>query len=529
MAKCYTIREAKELWDYAKKKYLSQPTRYGYPDLKELTHNLSDDIFRKTGVRMVPEEVARLLATPKSVKPRTKNLLLADRNRAQMLRQARNFVAGQERSVLNRFFTGTYQFPYSAKVFGHSAALHFTHAWPYAFDPLMWRGFGKSWVDSLKSMSESQARRISQDIMLDPKFDEKITSGLPIDPRKVYDDVQHRAGFFGKLGRMLSHSFLGLKELRSFGWDAIMDGAPEHLKTDELKRRASIQVAHMTGAPGPAAALALSGKFGAVARGIEFAPSLDVARVMRPVDLLQSGQIIGRHAMNSLPVVGDSMRKFWGEASPEARYIARYNTLQWARIAGVGASMLFLNQMLLKHFFGSDENINVSPTGFDEPDWLAGKAPDGHILAATGGEVSMIRTLVRMIAHPKQAPTIFGNYALGKVHPFINFVGTLMKGYGFGGTDVPAPFGNAPSDFFHWAEFVTSELGPIFTEEGIHEFAKGMTEQTGVPEEFNAKVLRSLRNAALVMIPTFLGMHYYKPSVEPKGSRGKGKRPVYSG
>ena len=141
----------------------------------------------------------------------------------------------------------------------------------------------------------------------------------------------------------------------------------------------------------------------------------------------------------------------------------------------------------------------------------------------------MIRTLVRMIAHPKQAPTIFGNYALGKVHPFINFVGTLMKGYGFGGTDVPAPFGNAPNDFFHWAEFVTSELGPIFTEEGIHEFAKTMTDQTGVPEDFNAKVLRSLRNAAFVMIPTFLGMHYYKPEVEPKGSRGKGKRPVYSG
>jgi hypothetical protein len=524
---CYTIRDAKELWDYAKEKYLKQPGRYGYPDFKELTTRLSDDIYKRTGVRMVPEEVAKVLATPKAVKPRSKNLLLADRNRQQMLRQARDFVAGTEKSPLNRFFTGAYQAPYSLKVFGHSTALHGTHAWPYAFDPVMWKGFGKTWVDSIKSMSESQARAIGQRIMLDPRFDEKITSGLAADPRKIYDDVQHRAGFFGKIGRMLSHSFLGLKELRGFGWDAVMDGAPEHLKTDELRKRASTYVNHMTGAPGPSAALALSGKFGKAARGIEFAPSLDVARVMRPVDLLQSSQILARHNLNKLPVIGDTLRKVWSDASPEARYIAGYNVRQWIRIAAVGSSILLLNQMLLKHFFGSDENVNVGD--FDSPDWASIKAPDGSILNPTGGETSMIRTVVRMAMNPKQAPTIFGNYALGKVHPFINFVGTMMKGYGFGGTDVPAPFGNAPNDFYHWAEFVTAELGPIFTEEGIHEFSKSMADQTGVPEEFNAKVLRSLRNAVFVMIPAMLGAHYYKPSTEPKGSRGKGKRPVYSG
>lgn len=527
MAKCYTIKEAKELWDYAKKKYLSQPNRYGYPDFKELTNKLSDDIYRKTGVRMVPEEVARLLATPKTVKARTKNLLLADRNRQQMLRQARDFVAGQERSPLNRFLRGAYQAPYSAKVGFHSVALHMTHAWPYAFDPLMWRAFGKTWVHSMKVLSESQARAIGQGIMLDPRFDEKVTSGLAVDPRKIYDDVNHRAGFFGKLGRMLGNSFLGLKELRSMGWDAIMDNAPEHLKTDELRKRASINVNHMTGAPGPFASRALSGKSGEALRAISFAPSLDVARVMRPVDLGQSAGILLRHNLNKTPLAGDALRKFWGDASPEARYLAGYNTRQWIRIAMVGSSMLMLNQMLLQHFFGSDENINLGD--FDEPDWASLKAPDGTIINPTGGETSLIRTLVRMGMHPKQAPTIFGNYALGKVHPFINFVGTLMKGYGFGGTDVPAPFGNAPNDFAHWAEFVGAELGPIFSEEGIHKFSQEMTDQTGIPRSFNEKVLRSFGKAVLVSIPIFLGMHSYKPSVEPKGSRGKGKRPVYSG
>jgi len=475
---------------------------------------------------MVPEEVARLLATPKSVRLRTKNLLLADRNRAQMLRQARTFVEGTERSPLNRFFRGFYQAPYSLKVVGHQAALHGTHAWPYAFDPLMWKAYGKTWADSWRSMSESEARRIKQSIMLDPRFDEKVTSGLPIDPRKIYDDIQHRSGFFGKLGRMLSNSFLGLKELRSMAWDAAWDSAPEHLRTDELRRRISINVAHMTGAPGPSAALALSGKFGEFARGVSFAPSLDVGRVMRPVDLGQSVTTLARHNLNKVPVVGDQLQKLWRDASPEARYMAGYNTRQWIRIALTGTSLLMLNQLLLTHFFGSDEKINLGD--FDSPDWGSAKGPDGSILNPTGGETSMIRTLIRMGMHPKQAPTIFGNYALGKVHPFINFVGTLMKGYGFGGTDVPAPFGKAPADTAHWLEFVTAELGPIFTEEGIHKFAEEMSQDTGVPADFNEKVLRSFGKAVLVMIPAMLGTHYYQPTVTPKGQRGKGHRPVYT-
>jgi hypothetical protein len=523
---CYTIKEAKELWDYAKERYLKQPGRYGYPDFKELTHKLSDDIYAKTGVRMVPEEVARLLATPKSVKPRTKNLLLADRNRAQMLRQARTFVEGTEKSPLSRFFRGFYQAPYSLKVMGHQAALHGTHAWPYAFDPMMWKDYGKTWVDSWRSMSESNARQIGQSIMLDPRFDEKVTSGLAVDPRKIYDDIQHRSGFFGKLGRMLSNSFLGLKELRSMAWDAVWDGAPEHLRTDELRRRISINVSHMTGAPGPSAARALSGGFGEAARGVTFAPSLDVARVMRPVDFAQSVEILARHNLNKAPLVGAQLRKLWGDASPEARYVAGYNTRQWIRIAMVGSSLLMLNQLLLTHFFGSDEKVNLGD--FDSADWGSAKAPDGSIFNPTGGETSMIRTFVRMGMHPKQAPQIFGNYALGKVHPFINFVGTLLKGYGFGGTDVPAPFGKAPNDFWHWAEFITAELGPIFTEEGIHKFAEEMHQETGVPAEFNKQVLLSFAKALMVMIPSMVGAHYYKPNYTPKGQRGKGKRPIYT-
>lgn len=529
MATCYTIKEAKELWDYAKKKYLSQPDRYGYPDFKELTNKLSDDIYRKTGVRMVPEEVARLLATPKAVKARTKNLLLADRNRQQMLRQARDFVAGQERSPLGKFFRGAYQAPYTLKVLGHSAALHGTHAWPYAFDPATWKIVGKTWVDSWKAMNPHQARRIAQEIMLSPTFDEKITSGLAADPRKIYDDVQHRQGFFGAVGRMTANSFMGLKELRSMMWDRIWSDVPDHLKTDEMRRRISINVNHMTGAPGPYAARALSGKAGETLRGLLFAPSLDVARVMRPVDLGQSLKVGIRHELNvNTPrIIGDKLAKVWGDASPEARYMAEYNTKQWTRIAATAGSMLLANQLMLKYLWHSDENVNV--TDFNEPDWGSAKAPDGSIFQPTGGEIPMVRTLLRMLTNWKQAPQIFGTYALHKVHPFLDLVATLGTGYGFGGAEIPAPFGQAPADAVHWAEFIFSELGPISTEQGVHTFAKKMTEQTGVPEDFNVKLLKAIYSAALISIPAVLGAHYYKPTTEPKGSRGKGKHPVYSG
>lgn len=519
---CYTIKEAKELWDYAKDKYLKQPGPHGYPDFKELTNNLSDDIYRTTGRRVVPEEVAKMLATPKAVRGQRQTLLLADRNRQRALRQARDFVAGQEQSPLERFLRGAYQAPYAGKVVGHQAALHMTHAWPYAFDPLMWKNFGKSWLHSWQSMSESNARGIAQSIMLDPRFDEKVNSGLSVDPRKVYDDVQHRAGFWGKLGRMLGNSFLGLKELRSMGWDTIYDRAPEHLRTQELRDLISNNVNHMTGAPGRSAALALSGKFGEAARGIAFAPSLDVARVMRPVDLLQSGQTMVRHYINQAPLIGEQMRKLWHEASPEQQFVAKENIKQWMRIAGTGATILYLNHLLLKHFFGNTgEDVNV--TDPFSPDWGAAKAPDGSILQATGGEVPLMRMVIRSVAHPKEAPNIVGNYILGKLHPFLASAYVLAKGWGFGGEDVPAPFGAGPPTAAKWAEFLLSEFGPISTEEGIHEFAKRMSNETGVPEDFASKFIKSLAVAAAVSVPAALGTHYYKPTVTPKGSRGGGR------
>jgi hypothetical protein len=532
---CYTIKEARDLWDYAKETYLKQPRPYatkaqikagldagGYPDFKELTQKLSDDIWKATGGkrRIVPEEVARILNTPKTATKVRKNLLLTDRNRMQMLHQAANFVTGTERSPLMKFVTGVYHAPYAAKIAYHSAALHGTHAWPYALDPLMWKAVGKTWVESWKSMSPSNARAIGQGIMLSPKFDEEITSGLAADPRKIYDDVQQKAGFWGKLGQLGSNSFLGLKHLRQIAWEFHESRVPDYLKTDEMRLRISNHVNHMTGAPGREAARALSGNIGKTFRAIAFAPSLDVARVMRPVDLIHSGGIGFQEAMNKAPMIGDQLRKVWGQASPEARWMARENMKQWARIAAVGGSILAMNDLALQYLFGNNERINWDD--IEGPDLLAPKAPDGSILQATGGEVPMIRAIARSVRHPSQAPMVMGNYMMGKLNPFLSTGATLAKGWGFGGTDVPAPFGQKEATLGNWAEFLLSELGPISTEEGVHEFAQQMDDQNGIGLDLNTRLLRAILKSALVIVPAVMGTHYYKPTTTPRSSRSGG-------
>lgn len=536
---CFTRKEAKDLWDYAKATYLSQPKFdpvsgefKGYMDFRELTNQLSDDIFKATGGqrRIVPEEIAKLIATPKAIRNARNNLLMADRERVSVLNQARHFVSGEEKTPLARFAQGAFQAPYTAKVLAHGPALHMTHAWPYFFDPAMWKDFGKTWVNAWKAINPSQARAAQERIMMNPRFDQQVKSGLAVDPRKIYDDVQQRAEYWGDtLGKVLgkniggkiargaaavaeatSHSFMGLKELRQAQWDAMYDTVPEHLRTGEMDDLISLNINHMTGAPGPMGQRGLSSTaLGKGARGVMFAPSLDVARIMRPVDLLKSLGVEARKNLNQLPGIGEKLRKAWGDASPEQKWIARYNMKQWARIAGVFSGMLYMNHLLLKNFFGSKDDINVSDPF--KGDWMAPKGPNGRIWQATGGQIPLTRTITRSVINPTKAPEALGNYLIGKLHPALSLAKGIYTGKTFGGEPTPWAKGG-----MGWTEYLTAELGPIATEDGIHEFAKQMSAQNGAPESHNRSFLESVVRAGLVTIPAAAGTHTYNPNERKK-------------
>jgi len=261
--------------------------------------------------------------------------------------------------------------------------------------------------------------------------------------------------------------------------------AGEHLWTDTMKKQIANHINHMTGASPEV-------RVPEVARAIAFAPSLDIARVKRITDF------------------GKAVGNAWNSASPETQFMARQNMKQWSRIAATVGSMLYLNQLMLKHFFGSKEDINVKDPF--KPDWMAGKGPNGRVWQFTGGQIPMIRAAIRIARRPSQAGPALGDYLMGKLNPTLQIARTFVTGKTFG-TDVPAPVGKGPGGVGNWLEFGASELGPISTEEGIREFSQQMSNQNGLPQEHNADILRAFYKAGLVTIPAIIGTHTYQPQV----------------
>lgn len=480
---CYGIKKAKALWDYAKANYVDNGR---ITDFRELTNTLSDDLLRATGKRIVPEDIAKLLATPKTVRVAREKLLLTDYNRRAALNQARQFVAGTEKSPMARFIKTAYEAPYAAKVVGHGPALHMTHAWPYFFDPLMWRDFARTWVNAWKAMKPSNARAISESITLDPRFDQKVNSGLAVDPRKIYDDVNRRSGFWGKLGEMTSNGFIGLKQLRSAAWDSIYDTVPDHLKTKEMDQAISNYVNHMTGASPEV-------RVPEAVRAAMFAPSLDIARIKRVSDFTES-----------------AVRGAWQKSNPEQRFIARQNMKQWTRIAATYSALMYANQLMLKHFFGSKEDVNANNPF--KGDWLAFKGPNGRVLQATGGQIPMIRAATRAVAEPKKAGSALGDYLMNKLNPALSIAKGIRTGESFGHEPLPFPLGKGEPTAGNWLTYATAELGPIATEDGIKEFSKRMSDQNGLSQDQNAKFLDAFWRAGVVTIPSAFGMHSYEPT-----------------
>ncbi len=525
---CFTIANGKLVWNYAKKVIDDELAKGRVIEFPELAKQIADGI-RKVNPqsKLVEEDIARLISMPKSVRVAREDLIVRDKVRQTTRRAAKDFVEGTEETPASSLLKLGYQLPYATKVAGHTFALMMTHGWTAALDPLAWKHFGPSWVNSVKSMSESNARALAQSIQSSKLYPKQLRSKLAVDPGKVTDDMQRRAEYWGsgavgqwfnktlvgrgiaKLGEMASNSFLGLKELRQKMWEDLYTKAPADLKTEantrELENVISERVNHMTGA---SPEVPMMGAVGKTARAIAFAPSLDIARVMRIVDFAKDTGITFRDAMNRMPVYGEQLKKTWGDASPAEKFVARQNMKQWARIAGTFSAILYANHLVLNQFFGSKEDINVKDPF--KADWLATKGPNGRIGQITGGQIPLIRTGIKIVGKPEEAGSALGSYLMGKLNPALSLAKTLYTGKTFGG-DVPEPLGKGKGTVGNWLAFATSELGPIATEDGIKEFSKQMSDQNGAPQEHNANFLRAIYKAGLVTIPAALGTHTYQP------------------
>jgi hypothetical protein len=181
---------------------------------------------------------------------------------------------------------------------------------------------------------------------------------------------------------------------------------------------------------------------------------------------------------------------------------------QWARIAGVFSAALYANHLILKNMLGSKEDVNISDPF--KGDWMAPKGPNGMVWQATGGQVPMARAVTRAVLKPSGAGDAIGNYLVGKLHPALSLAKGIATGKTFGGQPIPGTSAT-PATVGNVTEYLTAELGPIATEEGIHEFAKQMSDQTGVDKSWHEKFLRAVGKAGLVTIPSAVGTHLYEP------------------
>src|SRR5207249_4451389 len=111
----------------------------------------------------------------------------------------------------------------------------------------------------------------------------------------------------------------------------------------------------------------------------------------------------------------------------------------------------------------------------------------------------------------------------GKLNPALSLAKGIATGKTFGGEPIPGAKGKhgetlKPVTPGTVTEYLTAELGPIATEEGIHEFAKQMSDQNGVSQDWNTKFLKAVYKAGLVTIPSVVGTHLYQPKAKPKAT-----------
>lgn len=503
---CFTQHQVNQLWNYAKEEYVNKPDYKGF---EWLIKKLSDDTKAGGGRGLEPNEVARLITSPKSVRKASLQMYRQQANRTRTLADAKAYTEGFDKSVTRKALTSLLYAPQSLKVAGHTTALMGTHGWRYAFRPTQWLSYGRAIVRSFESMSPARAERIRQDIVTHPMYDfaakpadyvnifgqTKKTGGLAVDPMVRYDDVQKYAHkLLGPLGRMTDNAFLGLKWLRMNQFERRWNALPDDLKTEKMRGLIQMAVNHSTGAT-PELRIPEGMRIGM------FAPGLEASRWQSLVfDPLRT---IGA-AMPNIEVGGRTILK---GAGPEARYIA----LRRVGTAAEIAATYYILGKTAEALSGNSVNL-TDPSKSDFLLYRFGK----RIVNYTGGMAGTVRTSARLSSEsPKKygqdTPDIIGQYVRGKLSPIAAAAIDAYTGKDFMGNPMPwrsqdvgkrgRPTGKPP---LSWPEYLNQTFGPLGSEEAVKE-AMQTFKQHGVPYS-DAK---GMSNVFVPLIVSMFGGHTY--------------------
>lgn len=462
-----TPQQAKAIWEYVKKQYVDK----GETEFDIIRHKVAIDLG------MPVKEVTEAMAATKRLKRMTDEMYRKMANRRSVINEARNWLKNQKYPWEWRLLRKVPRVFFIDKVFGHGTVGLITHAGNMLFDPRAWKVYFPAWVDMYKMVRPTKAgaayhERRMQDLKNDPLFILGRRSGLQNDPFKYTDDYQVVA-----LTRFFSHmignrGFDALKTLRQARFNQIWNGTPEKYKTPEMAALIADSVNHATGI--------VKGRSPEWTNWAFFAPKLEGSRwawmVKDPAKAIYT------------------FRK-WNTTLPEERYWAMHELMGKAAIFGMYASLLAMNQGLLKAV-GSSQNVNAPfVEGWDprRGDFLSFKIA-GFNLGVVGPMIGMIRLFVNLYqaargprkgvraltGRGEEMYEVAGKYARGKLSPFGAFGYTAASQSDYERRPVPWSTDKTPASLrrrgkyrYTWGEYLGESFAPIPAEEAIREVWRG--------------------------------------------------------
>jgi len=480
----FTIDQAKDIWEYAKKNYLDVGA-----DFDQMISGTSMDLG------LNPEQIRDALTTPKGTKAITDAMYKKQNERNAAIQRAKDWASDAKTNPLVKFLRTIPRFFFAAKVFGHGTVGMVTHSGINIYDPVEWKRYWPTFFKQFAFAYGKQANyeKAMADLKNDPQFTFWKRNGLAIDPTERYDEYQFVTKVFekmGKAGRVLTagdRGFNALKVYRMQRAKALYNDLSNVEKSDpNTAKEIAKLVNHSTGTVGL--------KVSEVANTAFFAPKLELAR------------------WNKLIVdPAKAVKTFteWGSATPAEKAAAKIVAKRAGRIMATYLGALAVNQGLLS-LSGSNQKINV--TNPMSSDWLKFKA-GGRTIDLTGGMVSLLGFLARMgeaathkseqSKNKSRKDEIMSNvfdYTSGKLSPFAGTVKDLATHHDFQGNTLPF-YDDKPMHSWNkkltWKDYIANQQTPIPVAEFFKDLDKQM-EDEGVKSPTRTNVIESILAAALV-------------------------------
>lgn len=462
----FSIKDAKDIWDYAKENYLDNDADFG-----RMVNGVATDLGLTT------DQVRHALATPKDTKRITDEMYRKQYERRKAQQKAEYFVKRANESKLSKIAKFIPRLFFNIKTFGHGTVGFITHGGTNIFNPQTWKIyfplFMKQFKFSFGGLTKkglSNYEQAMEDFKNLPHYPFWKRMGLSIDPDKVYDDYQNTIPALKRMNEMGDRGFNALKLLRYYLAEHSYNNLSALEKADPqtAKNIASI-FNHGTGTSDI--------KLPETSSILFFAPRLEASRWARLIT--QPAKALATFAN-------------WDKATDADKVAAKIVAKRAGNILGTYALGLAINQGLLAAL-GSKQKINGIPkalggAGFNpnESDFLKFKG-GGRTLDLSGGLISTIDFLSQLGKISTESKenlkrntrgdlltSATGRYVTGKFSPFMGTVKDFATHHDFEGNTMPFS-DDKPLKGKHkltWGQYLKMQQSPIPVSEAFKDIHK---------------------------------------------------------